>query len=149
MKRFAKRSATGDRVERRSELQLRDWRSVCDRRKFARSLRRGGTHRSGASGQPGIAGSSHESLDGIADSARFLLCDDWQKARQILQNHQTAWVVAYDFERVTQHSEAVLNQAVPAHSLCRVLDRTPAHAPPFLIFTAQNGTFKLYRVMAR
>ena len=101
------------------------------------------------SGQPGIAGSSHESLDGIADSARFLICDDWQKARQILQNHQTAWVVAYDFERVTQNSEAVLNQAVPAHSLCRVLDRMPAHAPPFLIFTAQNGTFKLYRVIAR
>src|SRR5947199_1863481 len=32
---------------------------------------------------PGIAGSSHESLDGIADSAQFFLCDDWQKARQI------------------------------------------------------------------
>jgi hypothetical protein len=101
------------------------------------------------SGQPGIAVSSHESLDGIADSSRFLLCDGWQKASQILQNHQTASVVAYDFERVTQNSEAVLNQAVPAHSLCRVLDRMPAHASLFLIFTAQNGTFKLYRVIAR
>jgi hypothetical protein len=60
-----------------------------------------------------------------------------------------AWVVAHDFERVTQNSEAVLNQAVPAHSLCGVLNRMPAHAPPFLIFTAQNGTFKLYRVIAR
>jgi hypothetical protein len=101
------------------------------------------------SGQPGIAGSSHESLDGIADSARFFLCDDWQKARQILENHQTAWVVAYDFERVAQNSEAVLNQAVPAHALCRVLDNTPAQAPPFLIFSAQNGTCKLYRTIAR
>jgi hypothetical protein len=101
------------------------------------------------SGQPGIAGSSHESLDGIVDSARFFLSDDWQKARQILENHQTTWVIAYDSERVAQNSEAVLNQAVPAYSLCRVLDRMPSHAPPFLIFSAQNGPFKLYRTIAR
>src|SRR4030095_14928669 len=44
------------------------------------------------SAQPGIAGSSHESLDGIVDSARFFLSDDRQKADQILQNHKTAWV---------------------------------------------------------
>jgi hypothetical protein len=98
------------------------------------------------SGQPGIAGSSHESLDGIADSARFFLCDNWQKAHQILQNHQAAWVFAYDFERVSQNSEAVLNQAMPAHPVCRVLDRTPSHAPEFLVFSAQNGAFKLYRI---
>ena len=101
------------------------------------------------SGQPGIAGSSHESLNGIADSARFFLCEDWQKARQILEIHQTAWVIAYDFERVAQNSEAVLNQSAPEPSMCRVLDRTPAHAPPFLIFAAQNGTFKLYRSVAQ
>jgi len=99
--------------------------------------------------QPGIAGSSHESLDGVADSARFFLCDDWQKARQILQNHQTAWVIAYDSERVAQNSAEILSQATPTHPLCRVLDRTPSLVPPFLIFAAQNGTFKLYRVVAQ
>jgi hypothetical protein len=46
------------------------------------------------SGQPGVAGSSHESLNGIADSARFFLSDDLQKAREILQNHRVAWVCA-------------------------------------------------------
>jgi hypothetical protein len=97
------------------------------------------------SGQPGVAGSSHESLDGIADSARFFLSDDWQKARQILQNHQTAWVVAYDFERVAQNSEAVLGLSAP-RPLCYVLDRTPARAPEFLVFSAQNGAFKLYTI---
>jgi hypothetical protein len=101
------------------------------------------------SGQPGIAGSSHESLDGIADSARFFLCDDWQKARQILENHQTAWVIAYNSERVAQDSAAILSQAAPAHQLCRVLDRTPGQVPPFLIFAAQNGTCKLYRTVAQ
>jgi len=101
------------------------------------------------SGQPGIAGSSHESLDGIADSARFFLCDDWQKARQILENHQTAWVIAYNSERVAQNSAAILSQAAPTHPLCRVLDRTPGQMPPFLIFAAQNGTCKLYRTIAQ
>ena len=101
------------------------------------------------SGQPGIAGSSHESLGGITDSARFFLFEDWQKARQILENHQAAWVIAYDSERVAQNSEAILGQAAPPHALCRVLDKTPAQAPPFLIFSAENGTCKLYRTIAR
>jgi heme exporter protein D len=101
------------------------------------------------SGQPGIAGSSHESLDGIADSARFFLSDDWQKADRILQNHRVAWVVAYDSERVAQNSGAILRQAVPPRGLCRMLDKTPGQAPPFLILSAQNGTSKLYRIIAR
>ena len=97
------------------------------------------------SGQPGVAGSSHESLNGIADSARFFLSEDLQQAREILQKHRVAWVCAYDSDRVAQNSAAILNQALPLHPLCRVLDRTPGQAPHFLIFSAQTATFKLYR----
>jgi hypothetical protein len=97
-------------------------------------------------GQPGVAGSSHESLSGIEDSALFFLCEDSQKAREILKKHGAAWVFAYDSERVAQNSAAVLNQPLPPHPLCRVLDRTPGQAPPFLVFSAQNATCKLYRV---
>ena len=97
------------------------------------------------SGQPGVAGSSHESLNGIADSARFFLSEDLQQAREILQKHRAAWVCAYDSDRVTQNSAAILNQALPLPPLCRVLDRTPGQAPHFLIFSAQTATFKLYR----
>ena len=97
------------------------------------------------SGQPGVAGSSHESLNGIADSARFFLSDDLQKAREILQNHRVAWVCAYDADRVAQNSAAVLSQALPLPPLCRVLDRTPGQVPRFLIFSAQTAAFKLYR----
>jgi hypothetical protein len=97
------------------------------------------------SGQPGVTGSSHESLNGIADSARFFLSEDLQKAREILQNHRVAWVCAYDPERVAQNSAAVLGQALSLYPLCRVLDRTPGQAPTFLIFTAQTAAFKLYR----
>jgi hypothetical protein len=98
------------------------------------------------SGQPGVAGSSHESLSGIEDSARFFLCEDLQKAREILKKREVAWVFAYDSERVAQNSAALLNQPLPPHPLCRVLDRTPGQAPPFLLFSAQNATCKLYRV---
>ena len=98
------------------------------------------------SGQPGVAGSSHESLSGIEDSARFFLCEDSQKAREILKKREVAWVLAYDTDRVAQNSASILNQPMPARPLCRVLDRTPGHAPPFLLFSAQNATCKLYRV---
>jgi len=98
------------------------------------------------SGQPGVAGSSHESLQGIEDSARFFLSNDLKQARSILHKDNVAWVFAYDSQRVTQNSAAVLNEAVPVDPLCRVLDRTPGQAPPFLIFSAQTPACKLYRV---
>ncbi len=101
------------------------------------------------SGQPAMAGSSHESLPGIGESARFFLSEDWETARKILENHRLAWVIAYDFERVAQNSSVILRLAPPRHPLCFVLDRTPAQAPRFLIFSAQNGAGKLYRIAER
>lgn len=98
------------------------------------------------SGQPGVAGSSHESLDGIEESARFFLSEDLRKPREILEKRHVAWVFAYDSDRVAQNSAAILSEPVPRQPLCRVLDRAPSQAPPFLIFSAQNPTFKLYRV---
>jgi hypothetical protein len=97
------------------------------------------------SGQPGVAGSSHESLDGIEETARFFLSENLEQAQDILAKHRVAWVFAYDSDRVAQNSAAVLNQAVPLRPLCRVLYQTPSQAPPFLIFSAQNPTCKLYR----
>ena len=98
------------------------------------------------SGQPGVAGSSHESLDGIEESARFFLSENLQEAREILAKRHVAWVFAYDSDRVAQNSAAILNEPLPRESLCRVLDRTPSHAPRFLVFSAQTSACKLYRV---
>jgi hypothetical protein len=98
------------------------------------------------SGQPGVAGSSHESLDGIVDSARFFLAEDWTTARNILGNRQATWVLAYDSERVTENSAAVLGVTATRQTLCAVLDKTPAQVPRFLLFSAQNAVAKLYRV---
>jgi hypothetical protein len=98
------------------------------------------------SGQPGVAGSSHESLRGIEDSARFFLSDDLEQARSILQKDKVAWVFAYDSQRVTQNSAAILDLAVPRNPLGRLLERTPSQAPAFLVFSAQTPVCKLYRV---
>jgi hypothetical protein len=99
------------------------------------------------SGQPGVAGSSHESLDGIEQTARFFLSHDWQTARKILENRGVAWVIAYDFERVARNSSAILGLGVPQYPICFVLDKTPAQVPRFLVFSAQNGAGKLYRTV--
>ena len=98
------------------------------------------------SGQPGVAGSSHESLNGIEESARFFLSEDLQKPREILEKCHVAWVFAYDSDRVAQNSAAILNEPLPREPLCRVLDRTPSQAPPFLVFSAQTPACKLYGV---
>jgi hypothetical protein len=97
------------------------------------------------SSQPGVAGSSHESLDGIAETARFFLADDWEKARAILDRRKVTWVFGYDGERVTQNSAAILGSEPPAHPLCQILSRTPAQAPSELVFSGQNPTAKLFR----
>jgi len=99
------------------------------------------------SGQPGVAGSSHESLPGIEQSARFFLSQDWQTARKILEDRRVVWVVAYDFERVARNSSAILGLTLPQYPLCFALERTPAQVPRFLVFSAQNGAGKLYRAV--
>jgi hypothetical protein len=101
------------------------------------------------SGQPGVAGSSHESLPGIEDSARFFVSQDWGTARKLLENHKVAWVIAYDSERAAQNSGEILGTAVPQQPVCMVLDKTATRAPPFLVLSAQNGVAKLYRVVTQ
>jgi hypothetical protein len=98
------------------------------------------------SGQPGVAGSSHESFNGIEESARFFLSENFQEARDVLEKRHVAWVFACDSTRVAENSAAILNEPVPGQPLTRVLDRTPSQAPPFLIFLAQTPACKLYRV---
>jgi len=93
-----------------------------------------------------VAGSSHESLSGITDSARFFLSEDFHKARQIVANRKVSWVIAYDADRTASTSALILGEAVPEHALCYVLQRAPAQAPRFLVFSAQNPTAKLFRV---
>jgi hypothetical protein len=98
------------------------------------------------SGQPGVAGSSHEALPGIEQSARFFLTTDQGAARAILENTKVAWVLIYDAERTVANSAAILAVPRPQNALGEVLDRTPARAPAFLQLATENSAAKLYRV---
>lgn len=98
------------------------------------------------SGQPGIAGSSHEALAGIERSARFFLANEPDAARVILEQNKVAWVFAYDADRTLSNSALILGLPEPPNPLGRVLDRTPSQAPAFLQFAAQNSGGKLFRV---
>lgn len=98
------------------------------------------------SGQPGVAGSSHEALDGIEQSARFFLASDSETAKAILIKTRAEWILAYDADRTVANSAALLGVPPAENALGRVLDRTPSQAPAFLQFSAQNSAAKLFRV---
>jgi len=97
------------------------------------------------SAQPGVAGSSHEALDGITDSARFFLADDLRSARQLLQNRRIEWVFCYDWDRLGPNSAELLGRNVPERAVGRILDRSPTQTPAYLVLSGQNGTAKLFR----
>ncbi len=98
------------------------------------------------SGEPAVTGSSHESLTGITDSARFYATTETAPAAEICRLHQVKWVLSYDADRVAQNSSRVLRQAISPDALCYRLDRHPSAAPPFLKLVRQTARFKLYRV---
>lgn len=98
------------------------------------------------SGQPAVAGSSHESLSGIAASARFYLSSSPEEAEMILQQHGVKWVLVYDADRVAENSAAILSNKAEEGAFCRVLDRFPSRAPDFLALSRQDETCKTYHV---
>jgi hypothetical protein len=98
------------------------------------------------SGQPAAAGSSHESLPGILDSARFFLTDDLGEARAILKVRKIRWVVAYEAQAVVENSSKVLGQPAPPDALGNILYKSPHSAPNFLTFTYQNPIFPQYKI---
>lgn len=98
------------------------------------------------SGQPGVAGSSHEALEGIEQSARFFLAANAEAAKAVVVKTRAEWVMAYDAERTVANSAALVGAPVAENALGRVLDRTPSRAPDFLELTAQNSAAKVFRV---
>jgi hypothetical protein len=98
------------------------------------------------SGQPGVAGSSHEALPGIEQTARFFLAADAEQAGTILAQTRVSWVLAYDADRIVANSAAILGVPPPENAIGRMLDRTPSQAQPFLQLSMQDSTCKLFRV---
>jgi hypothetical protein len=92
------------------------------------------------SGQPGVAGTSHQSLPGIVDTARFFLSADTEKAAEILQRRRVGWVIVDPSADIEQrdrlhgvtNSEKVLGVAAPKEPMCEILNYHPKQAPSFL-----------------
>ena len=98
------------------------------------------------SGQPCVAGSSHQSLPGIADTARFYLATDPLAAREILQKRNVQYVVAYEPPRVMANSAQILGLAPPRESLGKLLFDNPYASPRWLRLAYENKFFKVYEV---
>ena len=100
------------------------------------------------SGQPAVAGSSHESLPGTVDTARFYLETDARAAADLLRDRQVRWVVAYEPERVLEGTAApLLGRPVLPRCLGNLLYRRPELAPAFLRLAMVNPYFKVYEVL--
>jgi hypothetical protein len=97
--------------------------------------------------QSGVGGSSHESIEGVVETAKIFQTQKAEEVAEILKRHNVRWVVAYDADRVAQNSARILKQPISGDAFCYSLDRRPSDAPPFLRLVAQTGRFKLFRVL--
>ncbi|MEO6846824.1 MAG: hypothetical protein ABI443_05225 [Chthoniobacterales bacterium] len=96
------------------------------------------------SGQPSVSGSSHESLPGTVDSARFYLATNNAEAREILNRRGVRYVVAYEPERIIDTSAKLLGKPAPENPLGALLYQSPEKAPRFLQLVYANEFFKVY-----
>ncbi|MEO6740407.1 MAG: hypothetical protein ABIP20_09160 [Chthoniobacteraceae bacterium] len=92
------------------------------------------------SGQPGVAGTSHQSLPGTLDTARLFLSTDPEKTAEILRRRNVGWVIVDNSADVDQrdrqlavtNSETLLGVRAAAEPMAFILAEHPRQAPPFL-----------------
>ncbi|HKR53236.1 MAG TPA: hypothetical protein VJR93_02725, partial [Chthoniobacterales bacterium] len=97
--------------------------------------------------QPGVGGSSHESIEGVVESAKFFATPNTEEVAQILKRHSVRWVIAHDADRVALNSARILGHPISPNAFCYLIDRRSSQVPPFLRLIAQTGRFKLFRVL--
>jgi len=81
---------------------------------------------------PGVAGSSHQSLPGIVDTARFFLSPTPESAAAILRERKVRWVLADEPSRVIATSATLLAVPPPAEAFATTLMDHPEEMPEFL-----------------
>jgi len=96
------------------------------------------------SGQPCVAGSSHQSLPGTVDTAVFYTTTDPAVAEDILAKRNVRYVIAYEPSRVLSTSASILGEPPPARSLGATLYHAPQRAPEFLKIVFANAFFRVY-----
>lgn len=99
------------------------------------------------SGSRGVAGSSHQSLPGILDSARFYLSPHPEAARSILIGREVDYVIAYEPARVLGNSSQILGARPAGRTTGEILYTNPSAAPDFLRLVFQNKFYKVFKVL--
>jgi hypothetical protein len=94
------------------------------------------------SGQPGVAGTSHQSLAGIVDSARFFMAEKPEDGAEILRRRGVRWVVIDDqpientsptrYGPVDNAAKILSYEQMPAEPLGWKLAESHHQAPPYL-----------------
>lgn len=97
------------------------------------------------SGQPMVGGTSHQSLPGSVDTARFFLSDDDSVAASQLSLRSVKYVVTDAPERVIATSAALLGIPTPPQPLIVRL-ATGRDIPDFLQPVFANRFFRVYKV---
>ena len=92
------------------------------------------------SGQPCVAGTSHQSLPGIADTAEFFLSEG--SGREILEKRKAGYIFAYEPDRVISTSAQILGRLPPPNPLARRLYEHPRQADYPLLYA--NRFFKVF-----
>ncbi len=100
------------------------------------------------SGQPAVAGSSHESLAGIVETSRFFSTTDPKVAEAICNQRQVETVVTGNPENIVVESVHVLGQPLPQHdnTMADILWERPHSAPIFLHLVFDNNVVKIFEV---
>jgi hypothetical protein len=100
------------------------------------------------SGQPAVAGSSHESLPGIVDTARFFSTADPKLAQQICNDRKVETVVTGNPEPIIAQSVEILGQPLPQDetTMADILWLRPSSPPMFLHVVLNGPVLKVFEV---
>ena len=100
------------------------------------------------SGQPAVAGSSHESLPGIVDTARFFSATDPKVAEQICNDRKVETIVTGNPEPIVNQSVQILGQPMPQdeNTMADILWQRPSSPPMFLHVVFNSPVVKVFEV---
>lgn len=100
------------------------------------------------SGQPAVAGSSHEGLAGIVDSSRFFSTTNPKVAEEICNARQVETVVVTNPYNIVVNAVHVLGQPLPQkeNTMADILWDKPHSAPVFLHIVFDNNVVKVFEV---
>jgi len=100
------------------------------------------------SGQPAVAGSSHEGMSGIVATARFFGTTKPKVAEQICKDRSVETVVTGNPESIVIESSHILGQPLPdkQNTMADLLWTAPHSVPVFLHLIYDDTVIKVYEV---